>query len=83
MALADAAPGLEPIDAAFRRIVVVFNATRKDQQVRDDAFKGGAFVLHPVQAASADPRLRQAAFDAGPGQFKVPARTAAVFVETE
>ncbi|WP_390891279.1 alpha-1,6-glucosidase domain-containing protein [Dactylosporangium roseum] len=37
---------------------------------------------HPVQAASADPVVRQSTFDSAHGSFIVPARTVAVFVET-
>ena len=83
MALTDDAPGLTGLDPAFRRIVVVFNASKENREVRDDAFKGGAFSLHPVQAASADSRLRQAAFEANKGLFRVPPRTTAVFVEKD
>ena len=38
--------------------------------------------LHPVQKESHDELVRQSSFDAGEGSLTVPARTAAVFVES-
>jgi pullulanase len=40
---------------------------------------GQGFALHPVQADSQDPVVRQAAFDPATGTLTVPARTVAVF----
>jgi pullulanase-type alpha-1,6-glucosidase len=65
------------LDGAPARIVVVFNATPAVQTVSADGVPG-AFTLHPVQAGSADPVVREAAF--GEGAFTVPGLTTAVFV---
>jgi len=60
--------------------VIVVNPTPAAQTFADPAFRGGALSLHPVQARSFDPVVRQARFDGGAGAFTVPARTVAVFV---
>ncbi|MET9700710.1 pullulanase-type alpha-1,6-glucosidase [Streptomyces sp. NPDC006529] len=60
-------------------LVVVFNATPTSQQQRVPALVGRPYVLHPRQAAGADPVVKAAAYDAGSGGFTVPARTVAVF----
>jgi hypothetical protein len=46
------------------------------------ALKGAQVALHPVQAASDDPVVRQSAADPATGTLTVPARTVAVFTET-
>lgn len=80
MSLSDTAPG-KTIDPAYRRIVVLFNASKEKEKHADAEWKGAAFVLHPVQAESPDPAERACSFDAGTGEFTVAPRTAAVFVE--
>lgn len=76
MALDDT-PG-ESLDPNFDRLVVFFNGTNAAQSFTAAELADVAWVLHPVQAASADPLVRSAAFAAG--AFNIPARTTAVFV---
>jgi pullulanase-type alpha-1,6-glucosidase len=84
MTLAD--PAREPLpggdlDPDADGLVVLFNATDDEVAYEMTAAKGADITLHPVQAESADPAVRTAAFDADTGTFTVPARTTAVFVE--
>jgi pullulanase-type alpha-1,6-glucosidase len=73
-------PGLVVMSLAgdAESIVVLFNATPAAQSF--PAPLAGDFALHPVQRASADPRVRTAAWDAAARSFQVPPRTTAVFV---
>ena len=73
-----APPGGVPGD--FDQAAVIVNPTPAEQSFADAAFRGGALVLHPVQAGSRDPGTRRSRFDAPAGAFTVPARTVAVFV---
>jgi len=81
MELLDAGAGLPDLDPSASRIVVLFNASKAAVTFGAPEWKKGGFALHPVLAASGDPVVRTASFDRGRGQFTVPARTAAVFVE--
>jgi len=69
----------EPVDDRFARIAVVFNATAWPVRQRATGLRRGAWELHPVQAAGADPIVRSSRIE--DGVFMVPGRTAAVFVE--
>ena len=60
--------------------MVIFNASGNEQTWQVAELKGLPFELHPIQAASDDPVLKIARYDAGTGSFLVPARTTAVFV---
>ncbi|WP_190188560.1 pullulanase-type alpha-1,6-glucosidase [Streptomyces minutiscleroticus] len=73
----DETPGV--ITMQLGDLVVVFNATpeRRDQRVA--ALAGADYALHPVQAAGADPVVKEAAYRTASGTFTVPARTVAVF----
>ncbi len=62
-------------------VLVLFNATDEQVSYTSSEAKGSGLVLHPVQAASADPVVRSAAFDRKSGEFTVPASTTAVFVD--
>ena len=73
----------ENLDPAYARIVVLFNAGPDPVTFTDAALAGAAFELHPIQAASVDPVVQTAAFDAAAGAFSVPGRTVAVFVLPE
>jgi pullulanase-type alpha-1,6-glucosidase len=65
------------IDSAYAQVVVLFNAN--DEAVEfHTPITGAFFELHPVQAGSADPVVRGAAYE--DRAFHVPARTMAVFV---
>ncbi len=68
------------LDPNYEQVVVVFNAAREERTFADDSLKGLALQLHPVQAASNDPVVRDARFDPSAGALAVPGRTAAVFV---
>ncbi|MBD3146715.1 pullulanase-type alpha-1,6-glucosidase [Microbispora camponoti] len=70
------------VDPANKAIYVVFNATGKTAAPTVPALKGARVALHPVQAASDDPVVRQASADPATGTLAVPARTVAVFTET-
>jgi MYXO-CTERM domain-containing protein len=59
---------------------VLFNARPDAATFADDAFKGAAYELHPLQQNSVDVVVKTAAFDAISGAFTVPGRTTAVFV---
>lgn len=71
------------LDPNFRRITVLFNATQHEIALAQPELAGTPLVLHPVQLQSADPRVRQARFDASHGIFHVPGRTTAVFVAVD
>ncbi|MGW8782122.1 pullulanase-type alpha-1,6-glucosidase [Streptomyces sp. NPDC055796] len=73
----DETPGV--ITMTLGDLVVVFNATPAARPQRVPALAGTAYALHPVQAAGADPAVKRAAYEAGTGEFTVPARTVAVF----
>ena len=70
----------EDLDAGHDMVVVLFNATPETVAFTETAVSNLPFELHPVQAASVDPLLAEAGFDAASGTFTVPARTTAVFV---
>ncbi len=75
MSITDGACAGEDLDPAVDAVLVLINAA---PETRDFTVEGAeGFELHPVQAASADARTREAAF--AEGTFSVPARTAAVF----
>lgn len=58
------------------QIVTIFNSAPGDTTFAFDV--GRPFKLHPIQQASSDQSLRQAAY--ANGRFRIPARTTAVFV---
>jgi len=69
--------------AAYRSIVYLINVDKVAQTIVVPQEAGRRYRLHPVQAAgeAADKRVQDAHYDAA-GSFTVPARTAAVFVES-
>ena len=67
----------EPVRACLLLAVQAAGA-----DVRTVESLGRPEALHPLQAASADPLVRTASFDAATCTFSVPARTAAVFWAT-
>lgn len=69
------------LDKNAEYIVVVFNGTNETQSVTLEETFAGPLVLHPIQANSADPVVRQAAADGS--TLSVPAMTTAVFVLEE
>ena len=69
--------------AGFREILYFVNVSPEAQTLVLPEETGKAYVLHPVQRAvdSADTRpVRVAQYDARRGRFKVPARSAVVYV---
>jgi pullulanase/glycogen debranching enzyme len=71
----------ENLDPNYTVIVVVFNATDREQSPSVEDFADAAFALHPIQHQSADAVVHDANFS--DGIFTVPARTTAVFVLPE
>lgn len=67
-----------PVDANFEQILVLFNANAAPVTFTAPEVSGSTWVLHPLQQNSADAVTRESAFTAG--AFRVPGRTAAVFV---
>jgi pullulanase len=69
--------------AGFAELVYLINVDKQDKVLTLDALKGKAYRLHPVQADgnAADQRVRtQAGYDNATGAFRLPARSAVVFV---
>ncbi|MEV7614600.1 pullulanase-type alpha-1,6-glucosidase [Streptomyces sp. NPDC089799] len=60
-------------------LVVVFNATPAEQSPQVPGLAGQGYRLHPVQSAGSDPVVKRSAYDTATGEFRVPARTVAVF----
>jgi uncharacterized protein (TIGR03382 family) len=79
--------GLQDAAAAdgITDIVVLFNASDEEQVFRSREYAGRGMKLHPVQVSSSDTAVRNASFKASKasGDFTVPARTTAVFVNGE
>lgn len=73
----DETPGV--ITMRLGDLVVVLNATPERQDQRLGAAAGTGYRLHPVQAAGADPVVKESTYAARTGTFTVPARTVAVF----
>ncbi len=71
---------VKPLLPDYGYAVVLFNAAPDAVSFGDAGFAGLKLYLHPVQASSMDPVLKQARFDEKTGTFTVPGRTAAVFV---
>ncbi|MEF9882564.1 pullulanase-type alpha-1,6-glucosidase [Streptomyces sp. P9-A4] len=60
-------------------LVVVFNASPRQQTQRVSGLAGASYALHPVQAAGSDSVVKSSSYESGSGTFSVPARTVAVF----
>ena len=83
MSLSDKLADLPDLDPAHEQIVVLFNASDTAQSFTLADAKTQGFRLHPVQANSEDATVRAATFNPATGQFDVPPRTTAVFVQGE
>lgn len=70
------------LDRTWKSVTVVFNGTSAATTQTVPALAGRAVALHPVQRSSADPVVRTSSFAPATGTFTVPARTAAVFVQS-
>ena len=70
--------------AGFKSLMYFINVDKTPHELVIAAERGKAYVLHPVHAAAhaADPRPAAAArYDRGSGRFRIPPRSAVVFVE--
>ena len=65
--------------AAFKGISYFINVDKAAHTIVIDAEKGNRYRLHPAHRA--DARVRDASYDSATGAFRIPARTAVVFVE--
>ena len=72
---------VDQIDPLYNNILVLFNGTPGAISFKDESFARQNYLLHPVQAASPDQTLKEAMFDVNQGEFTVPGRTTAVFVQ--
>jgi pullulanase len=72
------APDLDP---GAEAIIVFFNATDDQQLLTYPDLRGRHFTLHKTHRTSDDEVVEGAQFVPGQGRFRVPPRTAAVFVE--
>ncbi|WP_232524319.1 pullulanase-type alpha-1,6-glucosidase [Nocardiopsis gilva] len=70
----------EGIDPRWSSITVVFNASPRSQSQTIAALRGAEVALHPVQAESDDPVVKESSADTETGALTVPGRTVAVFV---
>jgi alpha-1,6-glucosidase-like protein len=70
------------LDRRYQRVAVVINATDESQTLTVAELARRRLELHPIQKESEDRSVRGAKFKASAGTFTVPARTAAVFVES-
>lgn len=80
MSITDAIPGKE-IDPNYRNIVVLVNSSKKEERVKDAAWKGLAFAPHPVSGEGAGDPAAASAFDPETGEFRAAPRAISVFVE--
>ncbi|MEU2077914.1 pullulanase-type alpha-1,6-glucosidase [Streptomyces sp. NPDC013489] len=60
-------------------LVVVLNASPRQQTQRIPGLAGTPYALHPVQANGSDTVVKTSSYAPGSGTFTVPARTVAVF----
>ncbi|MGC5224592.1 pullulanase-type alpha-1,6-glucosidase [Micromonospora sp. DT81.3] len=73
----------EDIDPALDGVIAVLNASPHPTAVPVSSMPGRGFELSEVQAESADPLIRDAAWDADAGTALVPARSVVVFVDPQ
>jgi hypothetical protein len=69
------------VDKDLSRVVVFFNARPDTVTFQIPELAGQKLMLHPEQRSSADPVVRQSRFVRETGTFRIPGRTAAVFVQ--
>uniref|UniRef100_A0ACD5V8C5 Uncharacterized protein n=1 Tax=Avena sativa TaxID=4498 RepID=A0ACD5V8C5_AVESA len=74
-------PEMAQLDANFCYVVSIFNVCPHEVSMDIPALASMELELHPVQANSSDPLVRQSTYKAETGRFTVPRRTASVFVE--
>ncbi|MDT9699851.1 pullulanase-type alpha-1,6-glucosidase [Streptomyces sp. P17] len=76
----DETPGV--ITMTLGDLVVVFNATPRQQEQRIAELAGKGYALHEVQTSGADPIVKGSSYEKESGTFAVPGRTVAVFSRT-
>jgi pullulanase len=80
MAILD--PEAHLLDQSAKSIVALFNVDKVQKTIDLSSYRGIALELHPVLRNSlADPLVRQSRYDYVTGQFIIPPRTTAIFVE--
>ena len=68
-------------DGRYKNVIVLVNANKAAQSFGIATLAGKAVSLHPVLAAGSDPQVRNASFNGRTGEFSVPGRSVAVFVQ--
>jgi len=66
----------------YRSVVVVFNVDKVEKSVTIPRLKGLKLDLHKIQRNGSDPVVKGARYASASGAFTIPARSAAVFVES-
>lgn len=69
------------LDKEYEQIIVFFNANPGTVYFGDNVFVGQHFDMHPIQSVFYDEIMVQSAYNRELGEFKVPGRTATVFVK--
>jgi hypothetical protein len=69
------------VDPKLKGLVVVFNASDEATTQTVAATAGQRYALHAVQAGGRDQIVKAAEHDRATGEFRVPARTVAVFAQ--
>ncbi|WP_229419455.1 pullulanase-type alpha-1,6-glucosidase [Pseudoduganella dura] len=80
MSISGTEPSAYP-DAKYKKVVVVFNADKAANTVAIPELKGRKLKLHEIQRFGRDDVVKASAYDAATGNFTIPARTTAVFVQ--
>ena len=70
------------LDPHARSLVAIINVAPTARSFAMPGYANRHLVLHPVQATGADPVVKTSAYALASGTVTVPARTAAVFIET-
>jgi pullulanase-type alpha-1,6-glucosidase len=70
------------LDPRWTAVIVIFNASPRAHVQPIDPSAGAQVALHPIQAASLDPVVRQSGFEASRRTLNVPACTVAVFCQS-
>ncbi len=80
MMLSDTVEGRPALGSPWKRVLVFLNANPGPVTYAYPGFARVKLALHPVQAAGADPVVKQATFDPARAAVTVPGLTTAVFV---
>jgi pullulanase-type alpha-1,6-glucosidase len=83
MAISDKVAFLPNLDAKFRWLVCLFNATREPLEFSHKALCGIELELHPEMKAASDPLFQESWFRKNSGTVCVPPRTTVVYCEAE